>query len=120
MEKSKAQKIVKVLAIYFWFLALSLLSFLLFAFFNPSEFDNILKDSPQEKGFFVVLIIVLIIVLVLFILTGFGLWKMKNWARRIAITLGIFGLLNFPIGTAINIAVLYFLTYNEDTKSLFH
>jgi len=55
---------------------------------------------------------------VLNILAGVGLLKYKNWARVMAIILGILNLIYIPIGTALGIYTLWALL-NEDTKSLF-
>lgn len=44
---------------------------------------------------------------------GYGLLKRKNWARVLAIILGVFNLMNFPIGTLIGIYTFWVLLQNE-------
>lgn len=44
---------------------------------------------------------------------GYGLLKRKNWGRVLAIIVGIFSLMNFPLGTAIGIYTLYVLLQEE-------
>lgn len=44
---------------------------------------------------------------------GWGLLKQKNWGRVLGIIVGIFSLMNFPIGTAIGIYTLYVLLQEE-------
>jgi len=55
---------------------------------------------------------------VLNILAGTGLIKYKNWARILAIILGILNMIYFPIGTALGIYTLWALL-NNDTKQFF-
>jgi hypothetical protein len=43
------------------------------------------------------------------LLAGYGLLKRKSWARTLTIVLGILGLVNFPIGTAIGVYTLLVL-----------
>jgi hypothetical protein len=43
------------------------------------------------------------------LLAGYGLLTRKPWARVLAIVVGILGLLNFPVGTAIGIYTLWVL-----------
>ena len=50
------------------------------------------------------------------LLAGYGLLTRKPWARVLAIVVGILGLLNFPIGTAIGIYTLWVLTQPAATE----
>lgn len=47
------------------------------------------------------------------ILTGIGLLKRKPWSRIAAAVLGIIGLMNFPLGTAVGVYALWILLQNE-------
>lgn len=47
------------------------------------------------------------------ILTGIGLLKRKPWARIAAAVLGIIGLMNFPLGTAVGVYTLWILLQTE-------
>lgn len=44
------------------------------------------------------------------LLAGYGLLARKPWARILAIVVGILGLVNFPIGTAIGLYTFWALT----------
>jgi hypothetical protein len=44
------------------------------------------------------------------LLAGYGLLTRKPWARVLAMVVGILGLLNFPVGTAIGIYTFWVLT----------
>jgi hypothetical protein len=44
------------------------------------------------------------------LLAGYGLLTRKPWARVLAIVVGILGLINFPVGTAIGLYTLWVLT----------
>ena len=43
------------------------------------------------------------------LVAGAGLLARKSWARILAIVVGILGLVNFPIGTAIGVYTLFVL-----------
>ncbi len=47
------------------------------------------------------------------IIAGLGLLKHKNWGRMLAIVLGVFNLMNFPLGTAVAIYTFYVLFQND-------
>jgi hypothetical protein len=44
------------------------------------------------------------------LLAGYGLLAKKPWARILAIVVGVLGLVNFPIGTAIGLYTFWVLT----------
>ena len=50
------------------------------------------------------------------LLAGYGLLTRKSWARVLAIVVGILGLLNFPLGTAIGLYTLWVLTQPAATE----
>lgn len=52
------------------------------------------------------------------LITGWGLLKLRPWARIVGIVLAVISLLNFPIGTAIGIYGLWVLLTKE-TERLF-
>jgi hypothetical protein len=43
-------------------------------------------------------------------ITGIGLLKRRRWSRTLALVMGIFALLNFPLGTALGIYAIWFYT----------
>jgi len=43
------------------------------------------------------------------IVAGYGLLKRRSWGRILAVVIGVLGLVNFPIGTAIGIYTLWVL-----------
>jgi hypothetical protein len=61
---------------------------------------------------------VLLVLSVPNLIAGFGLLKRREWARILAIVLGIIHLVGFPVGTAIGIYTLYIL-FNDEAKRLF-
>jgi hypothetical protein len=48
-------------------------------------------------------------------LAGYGLLKRYSWARTLALVLGILGLVNFPVGTAIGIYTVLVLLQHSAT-----
>lgn len=49
---------------------------------------------------------------------GIGLLKMQPWARIVAIIVGVFHILGFPLGTALAVYTLWVLL-NAETEALF-
>lgn len=52
------------------------------------------------------------------LVTGWGLLKLRPWARIVGIVLAVISLLNFPIGTAVGVYGLWVLL-TKDTEKLF-
>jgi hypothetical protein len=52
------------------------------------------------------------------VLAGWGLLRMKEWARWLGVILGIFSLFAFPIGTVIGALIIWYLL-KEDTREAF-
>jgi hypothetical protein len=52
------------------------------------------------------------------LITGWGLLKLRPWARILGIVLAVLSLVNFPIGTAVGIYGLWVLL-TKDTERLF-
>jgi hypothetical protein len=50
------------------------------------------------------------------LLAGYGLLSRKPWARILALVVGILGLVNFPIGTAIGLYTFWVLTQETATE----
>ena len=48
-------------------------------------------------------------------LAGYGLLKRKSWARILAIVVGVLGLPNFPVGTAIGLYTIWVLFQKSAT-----
>lgn len=51
-------------------------------------------------------------------LAGFGLLAHRSWGRLLALVVGILGLVNFPVGTAIGIYAFWVLL-PEDAAAFF-
>ena len=47
------------------------------------------------------------------LLAGWGLLRLKHWARWLAFILAIFGLFAFPIGTVIGVLIIWYLLKDE-------
>jgi membrane-associated protease RseP (regulator of RpoE activity) len=55
---------------------------------------------------------------ILSVFAGFGMLKMKEWARWITIVLAIFNLPVIPIGTLISVFILFYL-FKPETRQMF-
>lgn len=63
--------------------------------------------------------VALLVLLAAFVIVGWGLWKLKSWARIAAIVLAILQLPVFPIGTVIGALILWYLITDPDAKAAF-
>jgi hypothetical protein len=55
---------------------------------------------------------------ILSVLAGWGLLRLKQWARWLSIVLGILSLFAFPIGTVIGALIIWYLL-KEDVREVF-
>ncbi|UCD43504.1 MAG: hypothetical protein JSV69_07905 [Chloroflexota bacterium] len=60
----------------------------------------------------------LLVMGVALVLSGWGLLRMKQWARWLTFVLAIFGLFAFPVGTVIGALIIWYLL-KEDTREAF-
>ncbi|MFX0212397.1 MAG: hypothetical protein ACFFDT_40865, partial [Candidatus Hodarchaeota archaeon] len=100
---------VTILAILYWIVA----AIWTLAFFSWDNVVNEYRDlgwinQSQADNLIDFGWIVLVIALFYF-LVGFGLWKLWNIARIVAVILAVFTLLAFPIGTIFGIIVIWYL-----------
>jgi hypothetical protein len=51
-------------------------------------------------------------------LTGWGLLRIRSWARTLALVLAIMGLFAFPVGTVISALIIWYLS-KEDVRQVF-
>ena len=119
---------VKVLAVLYLVLSGIGLLFALLIFFALGTAAGIVgMSAPAEDAAIAVPILgltgtaVAIFMLILAlpgIITGWGLLKLRPWARILGIVLAVIGLINFPIGTAVGIYGLWVLL-TKDTERLF-
>lgn len=54
-----------------------------------------------------------------FLVVGWGLWRLKSWARAGAIVLAVLQLPGFPIGTVIGALTLWYLLSDPDAQAAF-
>ena len=66
----------------------------------------------------IALMITLTLMAIPSLLCGWGLLKMRGWARVLAIVLGAIALLKFPFGTLFGVYVLVVM-FRKDTEALF-
>ncbi|HIH25504.1 hypothetical protein J4476_00155 [Candidatus Woesearchaeota archaeon] len=127
MEKGQANTVVKVISVLYWIEAAFMLLFGLFILIMGSALGA-LGTAYQGMGMFGGLFgalaaffgLFMLIIGVCALVTGFGIWKHKSWARVVATIVSVVGLFSFPIGTIINGGILYFLWFNDDVKKLFN
>lgn len=91
---------------------------------------NAIIDIMEEEGdvlqsvidfvdsILIVIGLIAFIIGILYLITGWGLWALKPWARIIAIVLAIISLFNFPVGTIIGIIILWYL-FKPEIKEVF-
>lgn len=113
MQKDSQIKAIGIVSIIYgslWVLLSSLLIFYIIVI------SNVFGNGITDPFLFATFIILFYSYSLLFIISGIGLLKHKNWARKILIILSIISLFEFPIGTAIGIWFLIVL-FNEKVKA---
>jgi len=66
----------------------------------------------------VVASVVLFVLAVPYVVCGWGLLKLKNWARVVGIILSALALMSFPLGTIFGVYALVIL-FKKETEALF-
>ena len=132
MERETAKTIVKVIAILGYIGgAFAILGGLFMIFLRgvmSSMMPRFWMMSGMMYGYnvtgimitvFILAGLVMIAVGIFELFVAFGLWNFKKWSRIATIVLSVLNLLNFPIGTIISAAIIYFLGFNKDIIKLF-
>ncbi|MFX1511847.1 MAG: hypothetical protein ACFFCQ_04615 [Promethearchaeota archaeon] len=100
---------VTILAILYWIVAV----IWTFTFFSWDNVVNTYRDqgliNQSQADNLIDFGWVIFIVALFYFLVGFGLWKLWNSARIVAVVLAVFTLLAFPIGTIFGIIVIWYL-----------
>lgn len=99
---------------YGLFLMIGLFVFMLLSGIGVSSGDATAALVLSTVGTFVAA--VLIVLAVPGVAAGIGLLRRRNWARILAVVVGILGLTNVPIGTLMGIYALVMLTKTEATE----
>lgn len=118
---------ITLLAALFWILAILALVVGLFMVGAKDAIIEIMEDEPDVTEGIIDLVdsillgtgIIAFVLAILYIITGWGLWTLKSWARIVAIILAVISLLSFPIGTIIGIVILWYL-FKPEIKTAFH
>lgn len=117
---------ITLLSMLFWVLAILAIIGGIFMLGAKNAIIDIMEeegDVSQSVIDFVDSILIVIgliafIIGILYLITGWGLWTLKPWARIIAIVLAIISLFNFPVGTIIGIIILWYL-FKPEIKEVF-
>ena len=118
---------ITLLATLFWILAILALVGSLFMLATKDAIIEIIEDQPEVTGEIIDIVdsvmlgtgIIIFFLALCYIITGWGLWTLKSWARIVALILAAISLLSFPIGTIIGIVALWYL-FKPDIKKAFH
>ena len=117
---------ITLLAALFWILAILALIGGLFMVGTKDAIIEVMQDQPDVTQEIIDLVdsimigagIIALLFALLYIITGWGLWTLKSWARIVAMILAVISLLSFPIGTIIGIVVLWYL-FKPEIKAAF-
>jgi len=119
---------VKVLAVLYIVLSGIGLLFALLIFFALGTAASIvgMTASPEDAKIAIPILrltgtalgVLLLLLSLPGLITGWGLLKLRSWARILGIVLAVISLLNFPIGTVVGIYGLWVLLTKE-TERLF-
>lgn len=113
---------IKLLSIYHVMMAGLLLLAALATVLIPLESLRMSSAPPQHLVALVVILGLLFAFLgamaLYYLIIGVALWRRKEWARWMAIALGVLGLIVFPVGTVTGGLILWFLS-REDVQEYF-
>lgn len=78
----------------------------------------VLATAYDKDAVIGALVLALVLLVITFIMAanvavGWGLMAMQNWARWLAIVMGLFSLLSFPIGTIVGAFSIWYLLTDE-------
>ena len=113
-----------VTAIAVWFFVEVLLALFFSCLFSVLIFSGFINDINEPVGEFLVVFTLVcggifsLLFGLLSVFAGWGLLQMKQWARWLAIILGIFSLFAFPIGTVIGALIIWYLL-KQDVREAF-
>lgn len=113
-----------VTAIAVWFFVDALLMLIFACILLAIPFSGVIEEINDPIGEFWVVftvtcgVIFILLSGVLSVIAGWGLLILKDWARWLAIILGIFSLFAFPIGTVIGVLIIWYLL-KEDVREAF-
>ena len=107
---------VTLIAIYYWFVTIMSTLFICPAFFW------VFSDERGVFGLFLGLIVwpfSMLAIAIASALTGWGLWRLKSWARLAAIVLAALQLPIIPVGTLIGALIIWYLWQDADARAAF-
>lgn len=113
-----------VTAIAVWFFVDALLMLFFACLLTAIPLSGVLNEINDPIGEFWAVfsltcgVIFILLSGILSVFAGWGLLRLKEWARWLAIILAIFSLFAFPIGTVIGALIIWYLL-KEDVREAF-
>ena len=113
-----------VTAIAVWFFVNALLVLFMACLMAAIPISGVIAEINDPIGEFWAVfsltcwVIFILITGILSVLAGWGLLRLKQWARWLGVILGIFSLFAFPIGTVIGALIIWYLL-KEDVRQVF-
>ena len=113
-----------VTAIAVWFFVDALLMLFFACLLTAIPLSGVLNEINDPIGEFWAVfsltcgVIFILLSGILSVFAGWGLLRLKEWARWLAIILAIFSLFAFPIGTVIGALIIWYLL-KEDVREIF-
>ena len=113
-----------VTAIAVWYFVEAFFTLLIACTLIAIPFSGVFADIGDPTGEFWVTfgltcgVVFVLLQAIALLLAGWGLLRMKGWARWLAFILAILGLFAFPIGTVIGALIIWYLL-KEDVREAF-
>ena len=113
-----------VTAIAVWFFVEAFLTLMIACTLIAIPFSGVFSDIGDSTGEFwatfglTCMVVFVLVQAIALLLAGWGLLRMKGWARWLAFILAIFGLFAFPIGTVIGALIIWYLI-KDDVREAF-
>lgn len=127
MAKSKvSKKSIKsrpigasIVAIYYYIIGVFGLIASIMILTIGSTIINMLTQGPFFKYIGAAVGFVLLVLSILYLIVGYGIWKLKKWAQIVATILAVLGLFGGPLSIVLSIGVILLLWVHKDTKNAF-
>lgn len=113
-----------VTAIAVWFFVDALLVLFMACMLAAIPISGVIDEINDPIGEFWLVftltcgVIFILLTGILSVLAGWGLLRLKQWARWLGVILGIFSLFAFPIGTVIGALIIWYLL-KDDVREVF-
>ena len=119
-KTSKSKPIgASIVAIYYFIVGvIALIASIMFFTVGPT-YVGMLLQGPLFRFMNAAIGIVALIVAIIYLITGYGIWKLKKWAQIVATAFSVLGLFGGPLMLVLSVLVILILWVHKETRLAF-